>query len=190
MENEKKILKYKIVILGDSNVGKSSIILKLTTGNFYEKLESTIGVNNFKYLIETTYGQVELNLWDTAGQEVFHSLVPLYSRSASICLLVCSTDLNNSIENIGKWIKTIEESCDPMPPIILALNKIDLIDEHHQIIQNIIKDYNKQIIDFFSISAKTGQNISELFLSIALKAINPIENNFQKISNNKSFNCC
>ena len=77
-----------------------------------------------------------------------------------------------------------------MPPIILALNKIDLIDEHHQIIQNILKNYNKQIIDFFSISAKTGQNISELFLSIALKAINPIENNFQKISNNKSFNCC
>ena len=161
-------LKFKVVVVGDSNVGKTSIVVRLTTDTFYSGGEPTIGVSNSRYVASTSDGPIELSIWDTAGQEIYHSLVPLYSRSASVCIVVCSTDLSSSINNIKNWIKVIEESCHPLPPIILALNKIDLVKENDSTLQSILKAHPKCFTDAFSVSALTGEGITELFLSAAI----------------------
>ena len=176
-ESEKKLerkpdpVRFKAVIIGESNVGKTSLVQRLITGTFSHNLESTIGVSNSKKVFETsTNGPVELCIWDTAGQEIFHSLVPLYSRSASVCVLVCSVDVEKSVDSIQQWVHTIRESCDPVPPIILALNKIDLADENDEILTKIRKTYPNTFVNEFSCSALTGEGVEELFLCAALHA--------------------
>ena len=164
-------VRFKAVIIGESNVGKTSLVQRLITGTFSQSLESTIGVSNSKKVFETaSNGPVELCIWDTAGQEIFHSLVPLYSRSASVCILVCSVDVEKSLDNIQQWVHTIKESCDPIPPIILALNKIDLAQENDETLSNLKKTYPNTFVNEFTCSALTGEGVEELFLCAALHA--------------------
>ena len=192
-EGTKDPLRFKAVIIGESNVGKTSLVQRLLTGNFSESLESTIGVLNSQMTFDTINGPVELCIWDTAGQEIFHSLVPLYSRSASVCILVCSIDVEKSLETINEWVATIEKNCNPIPPIILALNKIDLAEHDDQTLSNLKKRFPTTFQNDFACSALTGEGVNELFYSAALNACkanglsvpeDPIKSNPEKKS------CC
>lgn len=167
MENDP--VRFKAVVIGESNVGKTSLVIRLITGTFNSQ-EPTIGVSNSKMSFNTPAGPVELCIWDTAGQEIFHSLVPLYSRSSSVVILVCSTDVPESIARLTEWVKMVENSCVPLPPIVLALNKIDLVGEDDKTLAEIKKNHPKMFAHEFSCSALTGEGVKELFLCAAIEA--------------------
>jgi small GTP-binding protein len=117
-------------------------------------------------------GPVDLFIWDTAGQEQFHSLVPLYSRSASLVIIAASLDDESSFSAISEWIETATSSCtDDPPPMVLAVNKIDQKQSAVLNRDDVEEEYQGKFLGLFFVSALTGENIEHLFNFVAIEAI-------------------
>jgi len=168
--NIKKPIKYnqsiKCVILGDSGIGKTSIIKKYNSSNVSSSNESTLGAIYwelfYKYDKEKN---IRINFWDTAGQERYNSLIPMYVRECDIIILTFDLTYYDSFKNLSKWYKFVLNNYDS-PKIIIVGNKVDL--KSHCIVSD--KDINKFIKDsfaiepkFFKTSAVENINIKKLF---------------------------
>ncbi len=158
---------FKISVVGDGAVGKTSLIKKYTKGNFEKDYIKTIGAqfSRFEKLIENDY--VNLDFWDIAGQEDFDFLQPLYYKESKASIVVYSLEENelgkNSLKHIKNWVHNITKYCGNIP-IILFANKIDLVEEKElnlRDIKNIVDKYN--FIGFSLTSAKTGQGVDDAF---------------------------
>ena len=163
MEGNQPQENYKIVLLGNSGVGKTSLINCWLEKNTIDPPHSTIGSCTFEKTIEIDDTKVVLSIWDTAGQEQFQSLTPLYTRSASCAILVASLIDLQSFNQLQTWINLIKESCTKMPPLILAINKMDLESQRMISSDDIEKKYKKTFTYHFYVSAVTGQSVKELF---------------------------
>ena len=157
------VTRHKIIFVGDAGVGKSTIISRLMDYPFNEVYEPSIGVDfmskNIKY-----HGQnIKLQIWDTAGQEKYKGLIPSYVRNSSIVFLVYDISSKTSFENIPNWlnfIRTIENTS-----LVLCGNKIDL--EKREVKEEEGEELaKKEGITFFEVSAKTGENIKNMFYSV------------------------
>ncbi|MFX1385797.1 MAG: Rab family GTPase [Promethearchaeota archaeon] len=163
------IFKFKITILGDGFVGKTSLITKFTQGSFQEDYIKTIGAQLCKYNQEVEGDYYELTFWDIAGQDEFHFLRPSFYKSSAASVIVFSLEENNlgkdSFKHIPSWRKEIIKFCGDIPVILFA-NKVDLVDENklNEKIQKWLKKYN--FIDYYHTSAKTGQNVENAFKRI------------------------
>jgi len=164
---------FKILLIGDSGVGKSSIIMSYTDNTFSEEVPSTIGVD-FKvtYLNDIDGKTVKLTIWDTAGQERFRTLTSSYYRSAQGVILVYDVSSRQSFENIKNWLKEVNlystiADCKK----ILVGNKIDLEQERKvstQMGQQFASD-NQML--FIEVSAKTRQFIDQAFQELTLQIL-------------------
>lgn len=166
---------FKIVLLGDVNVGKSSISLQFCDKYFYKKLDSTIGASFLTQNVCIDNSKTRLELWDTAGQERYRSLVPMYYRGAHSAIIVYDITSRESFQSAQKWVDELR--LNGLPDIVIALvgNKRDLIDQ--RVIQMIdAKNYaEEQEILFFETSAKTAYNVDKLFVTLTIKLL---ENDF------------
>ena len=154
---------FKAVILGDSGVGKTALVTRWTTGSFSPQIRATVGANHQRKRVTIDKQEVDIFLWDTAGQEVFQALTPLYARSSSAAIITTSVDLPDSFKNIDKWIELLNTSTEELPPIILAVNKVDLESERVVTTEE-GQDYaDKKGLIFYEVSAKTGEGIDMLF---------------------------
>ena len=133
----------KIVLLGDSGVGKTTIIARWMTGKYYQSLKPTVGTNHQRKVVQIQEKDVELFIWDTAGQEQFHSLMPMYARNAAAVIIICAIDDISSLKNLQSWINVAKESSEPSPPMILGVNKIDKKDDFAFSEQKIEEMYSK-----------------------------------------------
>jgi Ras-related protein Rab-6A len=115
---------HRIVVLGDSGVGKTSLISKLINVNASVADQATIGIDFVSTNANTPTGPIRLQIWDTAGQEQFRSLIPTYLRGSSIAILVYSVDSRESFEGLPRWLHFLQEIADPR--LIVAANKTDL----------------------------------------------------------------
>ena len=127
-ENEEKE-PIKIILLGDSGVGKTNIILRYLKNEFSQNSTSTIG---------TTFGVKELNrnnitynlnIWDTTGQEIYRSVTKLFIQGAKIVILVYSIDRKNTFESLNFWYDSINEICGENIILAIVANKMDLFDQ-------------------------------------------------------------
>ena len=171
----------KILLIGDSSVGKTSIMMRFVNNNFSSSFISTIGIDFVTKIIESSGSKVKLQLWDTAGQERFRAITLGYIKGAHVIIIVYDVCDKTTFANIKYWIEIINEyTCDNIG-IILVGNKID-IDSNRQVTfkdgYELGKKYN---IPFFECSAKKGINIDLIFDEAA--KIHII--NFNKIINNK-----
>ena len=159
-----KDIKTKIVLLGDSTVGKSSILHRLKFGSFDNKIQSTIGCEFFakSFNIENEK-EVKLLIWDTAGQETFRAFTPSFLRGASVAIIVYSVNSNESFNNIDSWIK--EANKIPDISIVIVGNKSDL---KNVINKNTLLNLNEldNVSIFGTVSAKENYNIQELFIYV------------------------
>ncbi|CAH8466159.1 unnamed protein product [Schistosoma turkestanicum] len=119
---------YKLVILGESAVGKSSIVLRLVKCQFSEYQEATIGA---AYVTQTIClndppTTVKFEIWDTAGQERYHSLAPMYYRGSQAAVVVYDITNQNSYERAKTWVNELRERANTAEVIALAGNKVDL----------------------------------------------------------------
>ena len=157
-------LKFKIIIIGDSGVGKTSMLLKYVDDYFPETHIATIGVEyKTKTLIKGKY-KISLNIWDTAGQERFKSITKTFFNNTTGALFVYDITKRASFSGptgVKTWIKDTKEY-DKFDSIIVG-NKIDL--EKKRVINfSELKELGvKNKMDFFETSAKTGKNINEVF---------------------------
>ena len=195
---ESKDIKTKIVFLGDSSVGKSSILKRLQFNSFDIRNDSTIGCEFTTKDIQLSENNVKLLLWDTAGQEVFRSFTQNFLRGAKVVVIVYSFASKQSFMNIESWIKETEKLKNRS--VVIVGNKSDLpnnIDKED--IKKLKEKY--EYLYFFenNVSAKEGKNINELFEYIAEICIkqnyNYEINNTIKLNKNKEANeilsrCC
>lgn len=163
----------KVVFLGESTVGKTSIISCFAQGDFNPEQTSTIGACfTMKKIILDDKTEVKLKIWDTAGQERFRALTPMYYRDADIAILVFAVDDKDSFEKLQRWIDDLNRDTKIMPPLIIVGNKIDL-SEQRKISSDDAEKYAESVgATFLECSAKLKEGIEEIFTtagSLSLK---------------------
>ncbi len=182
-----------IITIGDSSVGKTSIIRKFIDNNFSVGTLPTIGVELFKTELKINDEKYLIKIWDTCGQERLRALTSNYYKNADGIILVYDVNSNDSFLNLEKWFKSIDDNCGTKPPIIILGNKIDLGGKIDDEIMKDFKNKNKDYI-MFQCSAKTGENINEAFVKLSEMIIKDKEEGNKiflgngRINNKK--NCC
>jgi Ras-related protein Rab-1A len=160
---------FKLIVIGNSGVGKSSILQRYIQKIFKESYSSTIGVDFFMKSITIGDKSIKLQLWDTAGTEKFRSITTGYYRGADAAFVVFDLTSKSSFNNLNEWIESYYKYSNPdvEKNVVLIGNKCDLIEERkvtEEEIETFIKDNN---IIYFETSAKDGKNIDESFTHIA-----------------------
>jgi len=162
-----KTFQFKLVLLGDSAVGKSSLVLRFVKKQFYEYQESTIGAAFLTQTVNCGDFMVKFEIWDTAGQERYHSLAPMYYRGAASAIVVYDITSRQSFVRAKSWVKELQRQGNPHIVIALAGNKLDL-QENRQVEIAEGKAYAEENgIFFMETSAKTNHNVTEVFKLIA-----------------------
>ncbi|MFW9943302.1 MAG: Rab family GTPase [Candidatus Thorarchaeota archaeon] len=171
--NDSQKFSFKITIIGDGSVGKTSLIKKFTHGSFQKEYIKTIGAQFSRYDVEISGDQVRLLFWDIAGQDDFVFLRPSFYRESKAAIIVFSLEENDlgkrSFNHINDWHEDIKKHCGDIPIVVFA-NKVDLVDEQNlnkAKIQGVVKEQN--FLDYYLTSAKTGQGVHEAFNAIINK---------------------
>ena len=169
---------FKIILIGSSSVGKSSILQRYIQKVFNESYSCTIGVDFFMKSLDIGDKSIKMQLWDTAGTEKFRSITTGYYRGANAAFIVFDLTSKQSFECLNEWIENYYKYSDPNSEknVVLIGNKCDLVDRREitqEEIDKFIKDNN---IMYYETSAKTGQNIDECFYFIAEKLVKEFEN--------------
>ena len=166
-----KKVNYKLVLVGDSAVGKSCVATRYVSDDFYEFQEPTIGASFMAKKITIDNTEIKLEIWDTAGQERYRGLAPMYYRNASIALVVYDITQKCSFEGAKTWINELRKKANEDCIIALLGNKCDL-EKYRKVSKEIIKEYiESNNIIHYEVSAKTGENIKDLFNFICKKLI-------------------
>ena len=162
-ESQNESLKFKLIVVGDQNTGKSCILNRFANEIFEENYQATIGLDFLNKIVNINGQKVHLVLYDTAGQEKFRSLIPMYIREAQIILLIYDITSKESFESIPKWFSDVLNVKNDEAIFALVGNKIDLNDKRVVSYEEGKKLANEKNIIFEEVSAKDGQNFNELF---------------------------
>ena len=161
-------LSFKIIIVGDSGVGKSCLSIKATRNYFEDFYSPTVGFEFLTFNVKVDEKIVKLQIWDTCGQEVYRSLIASFYRSASLAIIVYSIENADSFNNIEKWLNDIKTQSNPDVKIFLIGNKADLEDKRKITKATGEKFCQEHQISFFAeTSAKTGFNVENVFVEVA-----------------------
>lgn len=159
----------KLLMLGDSGVGKTSLVLRYCEDTFNPSLLSTLGIDFKTKMIELEELITKLQVWDTAGQEKFRAITTSYFKGSHAVMLVYDCTDRDTFHNIGKWTRQIKDHGDLNTNIILVGNKAD--DETARVVsteegQTIAEEFN---IAFVEVSAKLNIGVNEAFERVALE---------------------
>jgi Ras-related protein Rab-8A len=160
-------MQIKLLMIGDSGVGKTCLLLRYANDSFSPTFITTIGIDFKIKNIEIDGKRIKLQIWDTAGQERFRTITTSYFRGAQGILLVYDVTDRRSFESIRNWVSQIQQHADVHVNKILVGNKCDMLDE--KVVsteegQKLAKEFG---IDFWEASAKNDINVEQSFISIA-----------------------
>lgn len=162
-----KNIQAKLVLLGDMGTGKTSLVLRFVKGQFFEFQESTIGAAFFTQVLSLNEATIKFDIWDTAGQERYHSLAPMYYRGAAAAVVVYDITSMDSFVRAKRWVQELQRQGNPNLFMVLVANKVDL-ETKRQVDSEEGEQYAKDNgLFFLETSAKTAQNVNELFYEIA-----------------------
>ncbi|CAI6767726.1 VPS21 [Saccharomyces cerevisiae] len=166
------VTSIKLVLLGEAAVGKSSIVLRFVSNDFAENKEPTIGAAFLTQRVIINEHTVKFEIWDTAGQERFASLAPMYYRNAQAALVVYDVTKPQSFIKARHWVKELHEQASKDIIIALVGNKIDMLQEGGE--RKVAREEGEKLAEekgllFFETSAKTGENVNDVFLGIGEK---------------------
>ena len=163
MNEENFDILYKIVIIGDSGVGKSNILSRYVRDEFSMDTKATVGVEFGSKIISINNQQIKIQIWDTAGQEKYKSVSTIYYKGAKGALLVYDISRKETFNNLNRWINEIKNNSDENINILLIGNKCDL-EEGRQISQEEAFEKAKEInAGFLEVSALQAVNIEKAF---------------------------
>ncbi|KAK8897344.1 hypothetical protein M9Y10_015286 [Tritrichomonas musculus] len=157
--------RIKIILLGDSSVGKTCL-LKRYINNEFRETPSTIGVDFVNKQVEINSEAIDVRIWDTAGQEKYSSLIQTYFVSTDGAIIVFDLTSRQSYENAQSWIDKLVDMLTYSPAMILVGNKCDLSDQREILVDEAINLAKRNNIQYIETSALTGANVKELFNQI------------------------
>ena len=165
---KEETLACKILLLGDSTVGKTSFILRFCEDKFDDGSITTIGLDQKTKYVKRGGKKIELHIWDTAGQERFRSIAKNLFKSAHGILLMYDVTNLNSFNDIKNWINNIQESVDISKiALIVVGNKIDLPDDEKKVNEGSRKSFeDSHKMKIIEASAKTNKNVNESFIAL------------------------
>ncbi|KAL6075982.1 GTPase [Balamuthia mandrillaris] len=169
MASKRKIL-LKLLVLGDSGVGKTSLLLRYVQNKFTINTKSTIGANFLSKEIETDEGLVTCQIWDTAGQERFQGLGTAFYRGADGVIFVFDVTRRKSFEELETWresflIQVGQEGSKDFPTVIVA-NKVDLEEQRAVSKEDLVAYCKQHNFRYFETSAKEGRNVDRAFEAV------------------------
>ena len=160
----------KITLLGEKNVGKTSLVYRYIENKFRESYKATLGVNLLKKDMDVDCNSVSAQVWDLGGQESFRSLRKLYLEGSNGALVMFDLTERKTFDKLNEWIESFRESRGEQP-IVLIGNKSDLENQRKvtdKEASNFAKDNN---IELILTSAKTGQNVEEAFIKLTRRIL-------------------
>ncbi|XP_076072420.1 ras-related protein Rab-37-like isoform X7 [Mytilus galloprovincialis] len=159
---------HKTILVGDSGVGKTSLLVQFDQGKFQAgSFSATVGIGFTNKVVDVEGTKVKLQIWDTAGQERFRSITRAYYRDANALLLLYDVTNKASFDNIRAWLGEINEYAQEDVVIMLLGNKADMTGERMirtEDGEKLAKEYN---VAFMETSAKTGMNVDLAFMAVA-----------------------
>ena len=160
----------KIIIIGDTSVGKTSLMKRFIEGFYNDKTLSTIGIELFKKEVSIQDKQYIMKIWDTCGQERFRSISKNYYHNAHGIILVFDINSKSSFEHLSEWTESINQNIsNKNTPLVIVANKCDLA---HIITDNEIEEYStKNNVKVFRTSAKDNISVEETFLYLGEEII-------------------
>jgi small GTP-binding protein len=159
---------FKIILIGNSGVGKTSLTMKATKNIFNLNYNATVGFEFSTFIVKVDNYIIKLQIWDTCGQEIYRSLISNFYRNSSLAVIVYSIIDTSSFDSIDQWLKELKSNSSPDIKIFLIGNKLDLEDqrvittEQGKMIQT---DYNLDL--FVESSARDGKNTEYIFVEAA-----------------------
>ncbi|EXC32913.1 Ras-related protein RABF1 [Morus notabilis] len=188
--SDSKNIRVKLVLLGDSGVGKSCIVLRFVRGQFDPTSKVTVGAS---FLSQTIALQdsttVKFEIWDTAGQERYAALAPLYYRGAAIAVVVYDITSPDSFSKAQYWVKELQKHGSPDIVMALVGNKADLHEKREIPVQDGMDYAEKNGMFFIETSAKTADNINQLFEISTSSQFSPIRQFIIDSTENDTFLC-
>jgi len=158
----------KVVFLGDTSVGKSCLAVRFVRNDFFEFQEPTIGAAFLAKKITLNDTDYKLEIWDTAGQERYRSLAPMYYRGAKAAVIVYDITNEDTFTGARSWIKELKTKA-PDCIILLVGNKVDLA-ENRKVNTDMVEEFvQNHCLIYMETSAKTGENVENIFKTIARK---------------------
>ena len=181
-------LSFKIIIIGDSGVGKSCLTLRGTKNAFDSMYSPTIGFEFVSYFIKINGQVIKLQIWDTCGQEVYRSLISSFYNNSSLAIIVYSIDNSQTFTGLEFWLNELRTKSSPDINLFLIGNKCDL-EEKRQVTKDSGKEFceNNRIKLFLETSAKTGFNAQNIFIEAAKLLYEQHLKNKEKLSEGQSF---
>jgi Ras-related protein Rab-21 len=171
---------YKVVLLGEGRVGKTSILLRFVENSYIEGRQSTLTASYLEkhVIVDDDKNEAQLSIWDTAGQERFHSLGPIYYRDSKGAILVYDITDVSTFDRVKSWTKELRKMVGDNTKISLTIvgNKLDL--ERNRVVSHqSAKKYAESVgATFFEVSAKTGRGVTDVFqelTKVLLATMNP-----------------
>lgn len=186
-------------MIGDTQVGKSCIIERFTNNKFKSNTSPTIGAAFQTRAVNTERGTVTLQIWDTAGQEKYRALAPLYFRAVDVAVLCFDVGNINSFMSLGVWIEELKHKAPEHAKIVFAGNKVDVGNERVVEREKAAECAESNgAVGYMEVSAKTGDGIEELFELVANAYLDtkkasectaePVNNAVKAVSSDKT--CC
>jgi len=189
-EIKQKEILYKILLLGDSSVGKTCFLMRYADNTFQEIHMSTIGLDYKLKNVQLDDGKmVKIQIWDTAGQDRFRSITKNYYKGAHGIILLYDVTSLKTFENVKNWVSQIKEEVSDKVTIILVGNKIDNVQNRKVTTEEGEKMAKECGIEFFETSAKSGENIDNTFNHLVKKTVeiySKIDGKGDKLTNKKA----
>lgn len=164
-----RVCHFKLVLLGDTAVGKSCLVVRFVRNEFFEYQEPTIGAAFLTQTVQLEDATVKFEIWDTAGQERYRSLAPMYYRGAAAAIVVYDVTNKDSFNGAKSWVKELQRRGDPNVVIALAGNKADLEGRRQVQYEEAHAYAEENGIVHMETSAKSALNVKSIFIEIAKK---------------------
>ena len=174
---------FKYIIIGDSAVGKSNLLLQYCHNKFNDDYQATIGVEFGAKNLTVNNKIYRVQIWDTAGQENFRSITRAYYKNSVCALVVYDITNKDTFNNVQTWIEDCKNQSPKTIFMVLVGNKNDLEDKRQVKYEEGMELANKNGMMFFETSAKSGFNVEEIFNSSAKAIAQKIDDGFYELSN-------
>ena len=159
-------INFKLIIIGDSGVGKSCLLKRAVQNSFDESYQATIGFEFLLMHFKVNDLKIKLQIWDTCGQEMYRSLVQGFYRNTSLAIIVYDISRRQSFDALDIWLKDLRQHTEVDIPVFIVGNKMDLQREISTEEAKVFSVSNRTK-NFAECSAKTGENVKDIFFKAA-----------------------